>query len=137
MLPAARFGFGLVIRVVRAAGADWGRGLVRFIRFTLGAIPLIPFNRQRPPLARVRHLVWWPVSYAARALLERFFAAAKRDDHLNTADVTGWDAVRLRVTLPPCAILIGALAAHAAGAPALRLSPSRVLAHYQPVEERL
>jgi hypothetical protein len=45
--------------------------------------------------------------------------------------------VLLQVTLTFCAILVVALAAHRAGAPELRLSPSRVLAHYLPVEEAL
>ena len=135
LLGFVRFGFGLAIRVVRADGADWGLTLVHFIRFTIGAMPIIPFNRKKQPLSAVRHHVWWPISYAARALIERFFAAAKRYYHLNTAYITGWDAIVLRVTLTHCAILIVALAAYRAGAPELRLSPTRVLAHYQPVGE--
>lgn len=133
LLKVARWGFGLPLRIVRADGAYWGLALVRFIRFTLGAIPIIPFNRKKQPLARVRALVWWPVSYAARSLIERFFAVAKRYYGLSTAYATGWDAVLLRVTLLHCAILVVALAAQHAGAPDLRLSPSRVLAHYQPI----
>jgi hypothetical protein len=135
LLRLARFGLGLAIRVVRADGAYWGLRLVRFIRFSLGAIPIIPFNRKKQPLAAVRHLVWWPVSYAARSLIERFFAVAKRYYHLDTQYAIGWDAVVLRVTLTHVAILLVALLAHQAGVPALRLSPSRVLAHYQPVGE--
>lgn len=134
LLAFGRVAFGLPLRIVRADGAYWGLALVRFIRVTLGAIPIIPFNRKKQPLARVRHLVWWPVSYAARSLIERFFAVAKRYFHLDTAYVTGWDAILLRVTLTHCAILVVALAAHHAGRPDLRLSPSRVLAHYQPID---
>jgi hypothetical protein len=125
----------LPIRVVRADGAYWGQALVRFIVTVIGARPIIPFNRKKQPLARVRHLVWWPVSYAARAVIERFFAVAKRYYQLDTVGVAGWDAVLLRVTLTFCAILVVALAAQQAGAPELRLSPSRVLAHYQPIQE--
>ena len=40
-----------------------------------------------------------------------------------------------RVTLTFCAILVVALAAQRAGEPRLRLSPTRVLAHYLPVDD--
>src|SRR5262249_23133229 len=117
----------LVVPAAHPCGARrWrprGLTLVRFIRFTLGAIPIIPFNRKKQPLRAVRAVVWWPVSYAARSLIERFFAAAKRYCHLNRAYATGWDAVVLRVCSTHCAILIVALAAHQAGAAHLRLSP--------------
>lgn len=137
LLWFGRFVLTLPIRIVRADGAYWGWQLVRFIVTVLHAHPIIPFNRKRQPLARVRHLVWWPLSYLARAVIERFFAAAKRYYHLDTNYVVGWDAVVLRVTLTFCATLVVALAAHQAGAPELRLSPTRVLAHYLPVEEAL
>jgi hypothetical protein len=137
LLGFTRFVLALPVRVVRADGAYWGQALVRFIHTIIGARPIIPFNRKKQPLARVRHLVWWPVSYAARAAIERFFAAAKRYYRLDTSYATGWDAVLLRVTLTFCAILVVALAAHQAGAPHLRLSPTRVLAHYQPIQEPL
>ena len=137
LLWSARLIFGLSYHVVRADGGYWGQGLYQWIRTVLGAHPIIPFNRKRQPLDTVRHLVYWPLSYAARAIIERFFAVAKRYYHLDTAYAVGWDAVLLRVTLTFCAILVVALAAHQAGAPELRLSPSRVLAHYLPVEEAL
>ena len=137
LLWFGRFVLRLPIHVVRADGAYWGFRLVRFIVDVIGAHPIIPFNRKKQPLARVRHLVWWPVSYAARAIIERFFAAAKRYYHLDTEYVVGWDAVVLRVTLTFCAILVVALAAQQAGAPELRLSPTRVLAHYLPVQNTL
>src|SRR6266540_646302 len=60
---------------------------------------------------------------AARAVIERFFAAAKRYYGLDTRYALGWDAVLLRVTLTFCAILVVALAADAQGAYPLRLSP--------------
>jgi hypothetical protein len=126
---------GLAIHVVRADGAYWGLGLVRFIVTVLGARPIIPFNRKRQPLARVRHLAWARLSYAARAIIERFFGVAKRHYQLDTAYAVGWEAVLLRVTLTDCSILVVALAAQQAGAPDLRLSPTRVLAHYLPVQE--
>lgn len=135
LLWLARLLFALPIRVVRADGAYWGAALVRFIVTKLGARPIIPFNRKRQPLASVRHLVWFRLSYAKRAIIERFFAAAKRYYGLSTEYATGWDAVLLQVTLTHCAILVVALAAHQAGHPELRLSPTRVLAHYQPIAE--
>lgn len=116
---------------------DWGKNRVRFIVTVIRAHPILPCNRKRHPLARVRHLVSWPLSYAARAIIERFFAAAKRYYGLDTNDAVGWDAALIRVSLTFCAILVVALAAHHAGAPELRLSPPRVLAHYQPVEDLL
>jgi hypothetical protein len=137
LLRAGRFLLGLPIRVVRADGAYWGLQLIRFIVVVLGAHPIIPFNRKKQPLARVRHLVWYRLSYLRRAIIERFFAAAKRYYHLDTAYATGYEAVLIRVTLTFCAILLVALAAQHAGAPDLRLSPTRVLAHYQPIEVRL
>lgn len=137
LLWAARFALRLPVHVVRADGAYWGQGLVQFIVAVIRAHPIIPFNRKKQPLARVRQLAYWPLSYAARAIIERFFAAAKRYYRLTTAYAVGWDAVLLQVTLTFCAILVVALAAHRAGAPELRLSPSRVLAHYLPVEEAL
>jgi hypothetical protein len=75
------------------------------------------------------------VSYAARAIIERFFGVAKRYYGLDTQYALGWDAVLRQVTLTMCAVLVVALAAQRAGAPELRLSPSRVLAHYQPVDD--
>lgn len=137
LLRAGRFLLGLPIRVVRADGAYWGLQLIRFIVVVLGARPIIPFNRKKQPLARVRHLVWYRLSYLRRAIIERFFAAAKRYYHLDTAYATGYEAVLIRVTLTFCAILLVALAAQRAGAPELRLSPTRVLAHYQPIEQHL
>jgi hypothetical protein len=44
----------------------------------IGAHPIILFNRKKQSLARVRHLVYWPLSYLTRAIIERCFAAAKR-----------------------------------------------------------
>jgi hypothetical protein len=137
LLGFARFVLRLPIHVVRADGAYWGQALVRFIVTVLHAHPIIPFNRKKQPLAAVRHLVWSPLSYAARAIIERFFAAAKRYYGLDTQYACGWEAVFLRVTLTHCAILVVALAAQQAGAPELRLSPTRVLAHYQPVDAPL
>lgn len=137
LLRFARFVLALPLRIVRADGAYWGLGLVRFIVTTIGARPIIPFNRKKQPLRRVRYLVWYGLSYAARAVIERFFAVAKRYYGLDTTYVVGWEAVLLRVTLTFCAVLVVALAAQQAGAPELRLSPTRVLAHYQPVEATL
>jgi hypothetical protein len=137
LLGFARFVLALPLHVVRADGAYWGLALVRFIVTVLGARPIIPFNRKKQPLARVRHLVWYRLSYAARAVIERFFAAAKRYYGLDTPYAIGWDAVVRQVTLTHCAILVVALLAHQAGAPQLRLSPTRVLAHYQPIEATL
>jgi hypothetical protein len=135
LLGLARGLFGLPLRIVRADGAYWGLALVRFIVTVLRARPIIPFNRKKQPLARVRQLAWARLSYAARAVIERFFGIAKRHYQLDTAQAVGWEPVLLRVTLTFCAILVVALAAHDAGAPELRLSPSRVLAHYLPVQE--
>jgi hypothetical protein len=135
LLGLARGLLGLPLRIVRADGAYWGLALVRFIVCVLGARPIIPFNRKKQPLARVRHLAWYRLSYAARAVIERFFGVAKRHYRLDAADAVGWEPVLLRVTLTFCAILVVALAAHQAGAPELRLSPTRVLAHYLPVQE--
>jgi Transposase DDE domain len=123
----------LPIHVVRADGAYWGKELVSFIVTVIGAHPIIPFNRKKQPLARVRHLVYWPLSYLARAIIERFFAAAKRYYGLDTSYRLGWDAVLLQVTLTFCAILVVGLLAAELGRPDLRLSPTRVLAHYLPV----
>jgi Transposase DDE domain len=135
LLWFVRFVFALPVRVVRADGAYWGLTLVRFVVTVIGARPIIPCNRKKQPLARVRHLVRSRLSYAARATIERFFAAAKRSDGLDTQYAIGWEPVLLRVTLTFCAVLVVALAAHTAGAPELRLSPTRVLAHYLPVQE--
>ncbi len=135
LLWLARFMLGLPLRIVRADGAYWGQALIRFIVTVLRARPIIPFNRKKQPLARVRCLVWFRLSYAARAVIERFFGVAKRHYRLDTTDAVGWEAVLLRVTLTCCAILIVALAAQQAGAPHLRLSPTRVLAHFLPIQE--
>jgi hypothetical protein len=124
----------LPIHVVRADGAYWGFRLVRFIVTVIKARPIIPFNRKKQPLGSVRHLVWYRLSYSIRSVVERFFAAAKRYYRLDTSYIEGWDAVLIRVTLTYCAILVVALVAEQVGAPELCLSPSRVLAHYQPVE---
>lgn len=134
LLWVARFLLGLPIHVVRADGAYWGFHLVRFIVTVIKARPIIPFNRKKQPLRSVRHLVWYRLSYSIRSIIERFFAAAKRYYRLDTSYVEGWDAVLIRVALTYCAILVVALVAEQLGAPELRLSPSRVLAHYQPVE---
>jgi hypothetical protein len=115
---------------VRSDGAYWGKELVHFIVTVIGARPIIPFNRKKQPLARISHLVYWPLSYLARAIIERFFAAAKRYH-------AGWEAVLLHVTLTFCALLVVALVADELGRPELRLSPTRVLAHYLPVQEVL
>jgi Transposase DDE domain len=136
LLWGARFVLGLPLRVVRADGAYWGWHLVEWIVTVLRARPIIPFNRKKQPLARVRHLVWHALSYAARAIIERFFGVAKRYYGLDTEYAIGWVAVVRQVTLTMCAILVVALAAQRAGASGLRLSPSRVLAHYQPVNPR-
>ncbi len=135
LLWLARGLLGLPLRIVRADGAYWGLALVRFIVTVLRARPIIPFNRKKQPLARVRHLAWFRLSYAARAAIERFFGVAKRHYGLDTAEAIGWEPVLLRVTLTFCAILVVALAAHHAGAPELRLPPTRVLAHYLPIQE--
>jgi hypothetical protein len=132
LLWAARFVLGLPLRVVRADGAYWGWHLVAWIVTVLRARPIIPFNRKKQPLARVRHLVWHRLSYAARAIIERFFGVVKRYYGLDTQYAIGWAAVVRQVTLTMCAVLVVALAAQRAGAPELRLSPSRVLAHYPP-----
>ncbi len=137
LLWFGRFVLALPIHVVRADGAYWGKALVHFIVTVLGAHPIIPFNRKKQPLARVRHLVYWPLSYLARAIIERFFAAAKRYYGLDTTYRVGWDAVLLQVTRTFCAIMVVALVAHELGRPDLRLSPTRVLAHYLPVQEAL
>ena len=131
----ARFVLRLPLHVGRADGASWGTTLVQFIVTVIRAHPIIPFNRKKQPLTRVRHLVDWPLSDAARAVIARCFAATKRSSHRNTTDAVGWDAVLRRVTRTFCATLVVALAAHHVGAPALRLPPTRVLAHYLPVEE--
>lgn len=137
LLWVGRFLLRLPIHVVRADAAYWGFHLVRFIVTVVKARPIIPFNRKKQPLKKVRHLVWYYLSYAARSIIERFFAVAKRYYRLDTSYVEGWDAVLIRVTLTHCAILVVALVAEQAGAPELRLSPSRVLAHYLPVEEAI
>lgn len=137
LLWFGRFVLALPIHVVRADGAYWGKELVAFIVTRIGAHPIIPFNRKKQPLARVRHLVYWPLSYLARAVIERFFAAAKRYYGLDTRYRLGWDAVLLQVTLTFCSILVVALVAAELRRPDLRLSPTRVLAHYLPVHETL
>ena len=109
--------------------------MVQWIITVVGARPSIPFKRKKQPLARVRHLVGYRLSDAARATIERFFGAAKRSYGLDTQYARGWEAVVRQVTLTMCAVLVVALAAQCAGAPELRLSPSRVLAHYQPVDD--
>lgn len=137
LLWFARWVLALPIYVVRADSASWGLTLVRWIVTVLRARPIIPFNRKKQPLARVRHLVWYRLSYLKRAVIERFFAAAKRYYGLDTSYAVGGEAVLLHVTLTFGAILVVALAAQHAGAPELRLSPTRVLAHYQPMEATL
>jgi hypothetical protein len=137
LLWLGRLLFALPIHVVRADGAYWGKELVRYIVTVIGAHPIIPFNRKKQPLARVRHLVYWPLSYLARAVIERFFAVAKRYSGLDTHYSLGWDAVLLQVTATFCAILVVALVANELNRPDLRLSPTRVLAHYLPVEQAL
>ncbi len=137
LLWLSRLVLALPIHIVRADGAYWGKELVRFIVTVIGAHPIIPFNRKKQPLPRVRHLVYWPLSYLARAVIERFFAAAKRYYRLDTRYQLGWDAVLLQVTLTFCAILVVGLVAAKLGRPDLRLSPTRVLAHYLPVGQPL
>jgi hypothetical protein len=71
---------------------------------------------------------------APHAVIERFFAAAKRSSGLGTADCLGRRVVLLQVTLTSCAIVRPAPRRLGAD---LRLSPTRVLAHYLPVEQAL
>lgn len=93
-----------------------GKALVHFIVTVLGAHPIIPFTRTKQPLACVRHLVSWPLRDLARAIGAPF-------------------GPLLQVTRSFCAIMVVALVAHELGCPDLRLSPTRVLAHYLPVQE--
>ncbi len=65
----------------------------------------------------MRHLVWCRLSYAACAVIERFFGVAKRHYGLDTHAALGWDAIVRQVTLTVCAILVVALAAQRAGTP--------------------
>ena len=106
--------------------------MVPFIVTVLRARPSIACNSKKQPRVRVCQLAWSRCSYTARAIIARFFGIAKRHYHLNTADTVGWEPVLLRVTLTFCAILVVAVAAQHARAPELRLSPTRVLAHYLP-----
>jgi hypothetical protein len=137
LLWAARLVFRLPLRLVRADGAYWSWGLWRFITRVLDARCLIPFNRKWLPLDAVPFLTWWPIGYALRAAIERFFAVAKRYYGLDTAHAAARDAVLRRTALTFAASLAVALAAHRCGAPDLRLSPTRVLAHALPAQERL
>ena len=110
---------------------------MRFIGTGLRARPLLPFHRKKPPLAQVRPLVWYRLSYAARAVIERGFAAATRSYGWDTRYAVGGAAVRRQVPRTHCAILGVALVAQQAGAPEPRRSPTRVLAHYQPIQATL
>ncbi len=93
LLGAARFVLSLPRRIVRADGAYGDIHLVEWIVTVLCARPIIPFNRKKQPVARVRHLVWYRLSYAARAVIERFFGVARRHYGLDTHAALGWDAV--------------------------------------------
>jgi hypothetical protein len=137
LLWAARLAFRRPLRVVRADGAYWSWRLHRFVTRALGARCTIPCNPKWTPRDQVRWLVYWPLGYAARAVIERFFAVAKRYYGLGAAYAGDRDAVLRQVALTFAATLAGALAAHRCGAPDLRLSPTRVLAHALPVAERL
>jgi len=141
LLWLSRLLLAVPIHVVRADGArpegHPGNELVRFIATVIGAHPIMPFNRKKQPLAQVRPLVSWPLWYLARAIIARFFAAAKRDYGLDIRYHLGWDAVLVQVTATFCAILVVALVAYELHRPDLRLSPTRVLAHYLPVEQAL
>lgn len=74
MLGLAHFVLALPIALVRADGAYWGLGLVRWIVTGLRARPIVPRNRRKRLLGRVRHLVRSRLSYAKRAIIERCFA---------------------------------------------------------------
>ena len=137
LLRAARLVFRLPLRVVRADGGYWSWGLWRFVTRVLDARCLIPFNRKWLPLEAVPFLTWWPIGYGLRAVIERAFAVLKRYYGLGTAYAAERDAVLRRTALTFAATLVVALAAHRCGAPDLRLSPSRVLAHCFPAQERL
>lgn len=135
LLWACRFLWRLPVRVVRADGAYWGFHLLHFIVTVIGAHPIIPMNPKRRTANLRRCLACFPLNYSIRALIERFFACAKRYFHLDTSYARGYEAVLIRTCLSFCAILVVALAAEQAGAPELRLSPTRVLAHLLPVQE--
>ena len=109
--------------------------MVPFIVTVLRARPSIPCNSKKQPRGRVCQLAWSRCSYTARAIIARFFGIAQRHYHLDTADTVGWEPVLVRVTLTFCAILVVAVAAQHARAPELRLSPTRVLAHYLRIQE--
>jgi len=119
---------------VRADSAYWGKALVDFSVTVIGTHSIIPFDRKKQPLACASYLVYGLVSDLARAVIEHFFAAAKRYDCLDTRCRLGLDAALLHVALTFCAILLVALAADELNRPRLRLSPTLLLAHDLPVE---
>ena len=137
LLWAAKLALRLPLRVVRADGGYWSWRLFRFVTRVLDARAIIPFNRKWLPLDKVPFLTWWPLGYGLRAVIERVFAVLKRYYRLDTAYAADYRTALQRAALTMAATLVVALAAHRCGAPDLRLSPTRVLAHCFPAQERL
>jgi len=134
LLILAKILFKLPLRKV---WADAAYSSLRFIRFvvSLGAQPIIPFNRKRQALDRVHWLVLKGLYYGARTVIERFFAVLKRYYGMNGHYAIGFQQVMRHVTLTYIASLIVALVAYQFQAPHLALSPTRVLAHLTSPEE--
>ena len=50
-------------------------------------------------VARVRHLAWYRLSYAARVIIERFFGVVKRYYGFDTQYAPGWDLIQAAAVL--------------------------------------
>lgn len=118
----------LPIRVVRADAAYWGLAFIQFV-VSVEAQPVIPFNRKRQCLERVRWLVMRGLEWGARAVIQRFFAVAKRYYALNGHYAIDSMRVIRHVILTYIGVVLVALVAYQLHAPHLALSPTRVLVH--------
>jgi transposase len=115
--------------VVRLDAAYWGQHLIAWIRATLGAAAVIPYNPKRTRERSCLPPTWTRAELAKRGSIERFFGRVFLFFRLQRLPVVGWTAVTQHVALAYTASIIVALAADHAGRPDLIRSPKRVLAY--------
>lgn len=130
---AVRAIYGFTIRIVRADAAYWNYAFLGFIRHTLHATFVIDYNlrgRGKKFLAELFFLRQWKHHLGKRAVIERFFAFAKRYYRLKYFQVCGRVKVTQHVFAVYIAMLLVAQVAHLHHHDEWTLSPTRVLAHF-------
>lgn len=123
--------FDLSISIVRADAGYFTKSILAFIHLTLGASSMIDYNLRRNGkrfLATLFFIDQWRFHSAARTIIERHFAWAKRYFGLESARWSGLTAAYQHTALVYATMLAVALIAHRYGRPDLAGSRFRVLA---------